>query len=158
VKLPYREGTWFAVPLRSGGFGTGIIARSTRFGRVVFGYFFGPRLNEPALLADVATLRPERAALVVRFGDLALIEGAWPIIGESPSWRREEWPMPDFVRHEELSGRSWRERYDDKNPNKLLSSEPVVSSDPTLEPNRMCGAGAVAILLSRLIVGASSGG
>ena len=35
MKVNYSEGTWFAVPLCSGGFGVGIAARTTKKGPVI---------------------------------------------------------------------------------------------------------------------------
>ena len=39
-KASYREGDWFAVPLRDGGYAAGLIARANPKG-VLLGYFFG---------------------------------------------------------------------------------------------------------------------
>ncbi len=42
--LPYQEGDWFAVPLRSGGYGVGLVARAPGNG-IVLGCFFGTRYD-----------------------------------------------------------------------------------------------------------------
>ena len=151
LQLPYREGTWFGVPLRSGGFAAGRVARSTKRGKVLLGYFFGPRRAAVPLLREVATARPAEAALVAMFGDLGLIEGTWPILGEGESWAREQWPMPDFVRVEPITGRMWRVRYDDKDPNKVIGEERLDAVDPSLATDTMSGAGAIEIKLDRLL-------
>jgi hypothetical protein len=93
VNLPYSEGSAFVVPLRSGGYARGVVARAAPKGKVLFGYFFGPILASQ----DEATLdglRPTDAILRVRFGDLGLVQGDWPTLGFIPGWRRSEWPMP----------------------------------------------------------------
>lgn len=55
-KLPYSEGDVFAVALRDGGYGTGVVARMDGKGSVL-GYFFGRRYDKPPELADVRSVR-----------------------------------------------------------------------------------------------------
>jgi hypothetical protein len=74
AKVQYREGDWFAVPLRGGGFGLGLIARANP-GGVLLGYFFGPLRSEVPKLEDVASLRPGDAVLVRKFGHLGIVGG-----------------------------------------------------------------------------------
>jgi hypothetical protein len=150
VKLPYHEGTWFAVPLEGGGFGIGVVARATSKGKVILCYFFGPRSNGVPALEEVERLRPRDAIQVVQIGDLALIRGKWPIIGEGASWKRSEWPMPPFVRRCELSRRAWRVQYSDVDPNKIDYEEPE-PSDSALERDALLGYRAVEQLLTRLL-------
>jgi hypothetical protein len=40
--IKYREGDWFAVPLRNGGFAVGLVARANPKAALL-GYFFGPK-------------------------------------------------------------------------------------------------------------------
>lgn len=112
MKLPYQEGDWFAVPLHSGGYGVGLIARCDREGGVL-GYFFGPKRTKAPTLPEVMDLQPKESVRVLNFGDLGLIDGDWPIIGRTPSWDREQWPVPAFARRDPLSGRSWKVIYND---------------------------------------------
>jgi len=88
MKLPYREGTWFAVPLQEGGFAAGLVARTTSRGRVILCYFFGPRQESVPILAEVEGLQPSGAIRALRVGDLGLIQGDWPIVGQSAAWYR----------------------------------------------------------------------
>jgi len=147
MSLPYREGTWFAVPLRRGGFAVGVVARTSREGKVLLGYFFGPRRRSVPSLADVQSSRPQDATLVVRFGDLSLIQGEWPIVGDT-RLDRSSWTVPDFARTDPLSGRSWRVRYDDRDPNVVVSEDPIVT-EPALPRDGLYGAGAVEAALDR---------
>jgi hypothetical protein len=71
-KLPYREGTWFAIPLETGGFGVGVVARATKRGKVILAYFFGPHRSEVPSLDEVERLSPEDAVAVAHVGDLGL--------------------------------------------------------------------------------------
>jgi len=81
MELPYREGSWFAVPLRQGGFGLGLVARATEEGKVIVCYFFGPRRETVPVLADARHAKASDAVRVARVGDLFLLRGQWPIIG-----------------------------------------------------------------------------
>ena len=112
--LPYREGTWFAVPLSDGEYALGIVARIGQRG-VTLGYFFGPRRRVLPTLEEIEGLSPGDAAFVGIFGDLGLIKGRWPIIGRDAAWNPRRWAMPAFGRIEEATGRAFRVEYDDVN-------------------------------------------
>lgn len=126
MRSSYREGDWFAVPLDEGGFAVGLVARANP-GGVLLGYFFGPRRKEVPSLEELADLEPSQAGLVAMFGHLGLKGGTWPIIGRSASWRRSDWPMPVFVRYEELTGRLFRVVYKDDDPNEVIGEEQIES-------------------------------
>jgi hypothetical protein len=148
MKLPYREGTWFAVPLRDGGFAVGVVARATPKGKIILCYFFGPRRSKPASISDVRNFAPHDAILVHRVGDLGLINGEWPILGELPSWDRNLWSMPQFVRKDELCNRAWRVYYSDNDPAQLVKEEPE-PLDSKLERHGLLGYGAAEILVTK---------
>jgi hypothetical protein len=63
---------------------------------VVFGYFFGPVVDNPSECVAADFLTAGDAVLVGRFGDLGLMRAEWPIIGRVTNWSREMWPMPPF--------------------------------------------------------------
>jgi len=111
-KLPYAEGTWFAVPLPTGGFGVGRVARCNGRGEV-FGYFFGPRWSTIPKLEKTSELKPEDAILRRMFGDLGLVRGSWAILGTPKDWRREDWPMPPLLYIDDISGKAWLRYYDE---------------------------------------------
>ncbi|HVZ87865.1 MAG TPA: immunity 26/phosphotriesterase HocA family protein [Polyangia bacterium] len=142
-KINYREGDWFSVPLREGGFAVGVVARANPDG-VLVGYFFGPRHDAAPTLDDVRDLKPQDAVMVGKFGHLGLTQRKWPVLGRVDGWNRADWPMPVFVRYEELSGRSFRAFYDDDDPNKLLREEQVSPGAAEQGPkDTMMGAGFV---------------
>jgi hypothetical protein len=151
VKLPYREGTWFAVPLREGGFAVGVVARATTKGKVILCYFFGPHRTAVPSLSDLERLKPSDAIRVLRVGDLSLICGEWPIIGQTTSWKRSDWPMPPFIRRSELSGRAWRVQYSDADPNAMDREEPE-SYNTKLEEDSVFGSGAVELVLTKVLM------
>jgi len=110
-KLPYDEGDCFGVPLPNGNFAVGIVVRHNRRGRV-FGHFFGPPMQAPAI---DAAWRPEHAVLTGRFGDLGLIEHKWPVLGKFPGWDRNAWPFPRCFWLEPFPGRDiYFREYDER--------------------------------------------
>jgi hypothetical protein len=111
-KLPYREGTWFAVPLETGGYGVGIVARMDGKGGI-FAYFFGPKLAAVPALAAVRPKRKSEAVWLCQLGDLGFLEGNWAVIGKCGDWRREEWPLPPFIHVDVVSGETRMRRYTD---------------------------------------------
>ena len=90
-RLPYTEGDRFAVPLEDGGYAIGLIAvlSSDRVGGL--GYFFPPRFHTVPQSDACGRLRPDEAVLICQFGDLGIIQGAWPLIGKVRPWNRQEW-------------------------------------------------------------------
>jgi hypothetical protein len=134
MKLPYSEGSVFLVPLRRGGYARGVVARAGPKGKALLGYFFGPRIESIGSVA--LDLNPADSALRIRFGDLGLINGAWP--------------MPEFVRKDPLSGKAWLVRRSDTNPGQIDSERPT-DFDSHLQQDSLSGYGAVEIKLTKLI-------
>lgn len=150
MKLPYSEGSVFLVPLRAGGYARGVVARSAPKGRVLLGYFFGPRLesNSTVTLND---LDPSKAVLRIRFGDLGLINKEWPIVGSVPDWNRSEWPMPSFVWRDPLGKmKAHLVHYSDDDPTQKTEGNPV-EDDSGLMTDSLSGYGAVEIKLNKLL-------
>lgn len=141
-KLPYREGTWFGVPLDSGGYAIGVVARSNRTGKVILCYFFGPRRSTLPKASELEHLQSKDAIKVLRVGDLGLINKSWPIIGVTFNWNRTEWPMPIFLRRELLTSRAWRVHYSDDDPLEVIKEERETSGSLTLNPDSVSGYGA----------------
>lgn len=149
INLPYEEGTIFSVPLRTGGYARGVVARANNEGKVLLGYFFGPQFTS-ANNMPIEDINPANSILCVRFGDLGLINGKWKILGKIPNWNRTQWPMPNFIRHDPLSNRSWLVQYSDNDPN-FVEKESPVSNDCSLPHDLLSGYGAVEIKLTKLL-------
>ena len=150
MKLPYGEGSVFLIPLRSGGYGRGVVARATPKGKGLLGYFFGPRVAS-AENASFDDLDPRSAVLRVIFGDLGLINGEWSIRGTVPNWDRSQWPMPDFVRRDPLGRRKpMLVRYSDADPMRVEAEFPI-DDDSGLATDSAYGYGAVEIELTKLL-------
>jgi hypothetical protein len=153
MKLNYTEGTWFAVPLKTDGYGIGVVARATKKGCVILVYLFGPKRDAVPSLSEVAGLAPSAAVKVLRIGDLHLIDGKWPILGRSPAWQRESWPMPLFTRKPPFLKHEYIVRYSDVDPSCEISETKVPLSTAMFDEDMMCGADSVEFKLSRLLGG-----
>lgn len=152
----YREGDWFLVPLPSGGFGVGMIARKAR-SAVLLGYFFGPRLPDVEAEVPIGSLRPQDALLTTLFGDYRLFHGDWTIRGRVPKWDRAMWPMPVFGRIDSDDVTAWRCIYDDRNPSKLVRELRTSRDDAAgLPEDTMMGADNVAFRLDRALGGSGT--
>jgi hypothetical protein len=116
----------------------------------VFGYFFGPECERVPDSRAVMLHRPQGAVWRGMLGALGLINGAWPVIGQSVTWSREDWPLPEFVRVDALAGRAWKVTYSD-DLNRVSETE----CDPCLAQSHpddgVYGYGAVEIVLTRLL-------
>jgi hypothetical protein len=151
LTLPYKEGTWFAVPLQSGEYAVGRVARHAPKGLIVLAYLFGPKRQIIPTLADVAGLRPEQALRIWRVGDLALVEGNWPILGDSATWDRDDWPVPNFIRKPDFSRVAWRVVYSDDNPNEVVGEERIPADTTGLDRDSLHGAKATEIALKKIL-------
>lgn len=152
MKLPYKEGTWFAIPLRQGGYIPGIVARHVPDeGKIMLAYLFGPKREVIPTLDELGGLAPDSAIKVARVGDLGIIEGTWPIIGDTPNWEREKWPIPPFVRKDDLGKTACRVVYADDDPNQVISEERIPYESSGYERDSLLGAGAAEVAVSRLV-------
>ncbi len=153
----FGPGDVFAVPLRSGGYGLGVIARETT-GRTLFGYFFGPVHEDVPGAELLPRLVAADAVLVGRFGHLGLSRGPtasngdWITIGRIPDWDPANWPLPAFVRAEPIRGGAFLVTYDESD---LLRERDVRYFPPGVvldgPEDGLMGAGFVEIRLTRLL-------
>lgn len=151
MKPSYSDSSVFLVPLKDGGFARGVVARTAPGGKLLLGYFFGPRLASQTE-ADLSGLEPKDAVLSLRFGDLGLLKGLWPVVGKLPGWNPAKWPMPNAVRRDPLGKtKPILIRYDDNDPSKILSEE-VLESDNDLPSDGLAGYGFVEAKLSKILV------
>lgn len=147
----YGEGTWFCVTLPKGGYAIGLIARGSERTSSIFGYFFGPRRAAIPELATLPAYTPEDAVMRRLFGDLHLHDGKWPILGSVPNWNRLSWPIPPLVQKDYLTGRVYEVIHDDSDDPGEELSRTLTSLDNPGPANGMLGAGAVELLLDRLL-------
>jgi len=148
-KRPYKEGTIFAVPLPNGGYARGVIARTSKKGGLLFGYFFGPRI-EQLNQVDLSNLSARHAIYSKLFGDLGLIKEDWPLVGSVSAWDRSHWPLPDFVRQDDLGKKAWLVRYSDDDLNQIEAEYPI-EYPSQLPRNGLAGYGFVESKLDMMI-------
>ena len=146
------EGDWYAVPLRDGGYGVGVVARKGK-GGLLFGYFFGPRRPQPPVLEDVRQLRAQDALFCEMFGDLGIQNGQWTFVGRLETWNRDDWPLPQFGRiADEGRGIAWIVTYDEDDlSRKGMDRRCTLEEARRLPPNVESGYGAVEIFLTEKI-------
>lgn len=150
--LPYREGSWFAVPLPGGGYAAGVVARRAPAGRIMLAYMFGPKRDRLPVLEELEDLRPEQAVRRLRTGDMAILNERWPLLGDSRHWEREAWPMPAFIRRNASLQRAWRASYADADPAKLDREESIPFDTPGMESDSLYGYGATELLMNKVLV------
>lgn len=147
MKHKYSEGTWFAVPLRNGGFATGIVTRKSPKGGIIVAHYFGPRMDAPSTMEEVGSFSATHALITLRSGDISIKNGLWPIIGHAPNFSRQEWPTPLFIRKQDIGGKAYAMAYDDQDVSVLLDEEPI-AYDANLPPGGLHGDGAVELILT----------
>lgn len=150
-KINYAEGDCFSVPLREGGFALGVVARMDAQG-VVFGYFFGPKVDNVELLYPTS-IEIDSHILKGQFGDLGLLNGDWKVIGEIPGWSRDSWIMPPCLRWEAGETKGILCTYDE-NTLEAIAEEEVLVSDIAVNDypvDRLMGYGSVEIKLTKLL-------
>lgn len=147
----YPESTIFAVPLGDGTYALGLVARRAPRGRILFGYFFGPKLKDIPKLSELPRLSTDMAIDKCQFGDLGLFDGSWPVIGQLRPWNREDWPLPLFYRDEYKylpppdpdAKRIFLIKYSDDDPAKLLWERRVPEIPPDALSDGLSGSGFV---------------
>lgn len=150
-KYHYDVGTIFSVPLRDGGYAIGVVARCDHKG-LVFGYFFGPRLETIPESVAWRDLKAEKAVLIGQFGDIGLKNGEWKLVGAIEQWNPDVWPMPGFCSAGEDENVVTISYYDDTTFEiKSVITEPRSAETAKLPVDRVMGYGAVEIRLTRLL-------
>ncbi len=125
-KRGYEEGSLFVIPMQKEGFVLGLVARTPpRGGGIVLAYFFGQQYSSLPNVDSAKDLSSSDAVRVLLVGDLALIRGEWKVIGKLIDWKRSQWPIPLFVRRDNLTHKAWLVEYSDTNPNEVLTEKQV---------------------------------
>lgn len=153
-KYDYEEGSVFFVPLRTGGFARGVVARCDGRG-LVFGYFFGPRFASIPNDVEANQLKAGDAILIGKFGDIGLRKGEWPVVAKISTWQRESWPMPLFSSRAERDDYVALAEYDeDTFELKRVTTRPRSEvADEDFLVDRVMGYGSVEKKLTELLQG-----
>jgi hypothetical protein len=88
--IRYKEGQWFAAPLRTSRFALGIVVRGSYRNGICLEYFFGPVYSEVPDMGITLVKKPNDAILITRFGDRGITTGEWPLIESLRLFSREE--------------------------------------------------------------------
>ena len=148
AKLLYKMGDIFALPLRNGrGFCLGVIAGMPKSGKVLLGYFYDKIYTKAPSKDEVPDLKPEDAIRIWQFGDLSLYNHEWPIVGHINDFKPQEWPSPKFFRESMLQ----LVTYSNDDPRKEIKVERYIPSSKNYESDSLWGAGAVEIMMTKII-------
>lgn len=95
MKAP-RPGNWIAVPLPSGGYVLGLIARRKhgRMTQSMFCYFFGPRRLRLEDVRGSPELKPTDRIAFAYTSDRGIKVGRWTVVGALENFDMAKWPMP----------------------------------------------------------------
>jgi len=155
-RVKYDEGQWFAVPLRYGGYATGIIVRGSYKTKGGLGYFFGPKFDEIPDDEKTWEKHPQEAVLVTQFGDLGIINGRWPLILSTRPFSKNAWPIPLFGAPFRLTPeKAYIREYQQDNSGRLqIVHETIVDAEEVIgmPSDTLMGGGAVEIQLSELLL------
>lgn len=143
------EGDVFAVPLRNGGYARAVVTRTSKMGRILIGYFFGPELADFHGKHD--SLEPRDSMAIMRFGGLGIIAGDWPRIGNISEWNRDAWCSPRFLREDPISNRAWLVTYADDDPSVEFTAEPCRPGLTGYERAGLAGSGVVELKLTEML-------
>ena len=131
-KLPYHEGSVFAIPLNDGGYGIGVVARAASNG-VILSYLFSDRYTTIPAQNELPKLDPQKALLKIRMGDLYLLNGSWTVLGDLEDWKKEMWPVPVYIQRNATVGKVWTETFWDKDVSRIGSTDTVPESFDSTE-------------------------
>ena len=154
MRQSYQEGSFFAVPLLSGGYGAGLVARLSPGSKIMLAYLFGPKHDGLPDLARLKTLTAQDAIKVLRVGDMALVSGHWRVLGELDAFDAAQWPMPQFLRRADALKRAWRVTYASNDPARSEREESVPYETVGFEADSLYGYGSAELLLTKLLAGA----
>jgi hypothetical protein len=109
-------------------------------------------VSTPIDLSALSTLKPGSAVLVGMFGFMGVKSGTWKLLGRHVHWSPQDWPVPVFVRTEELTNRTFLTSYDDPDISRVIREELAPKGEQVDGPeDGSMGAGFVELRLTRLL-------
>jgi hypothetical protein len=97
-KIEYHEGDCFGIPISSRGYALGIVARCSEESNICLGYFYNVNLPDKPLPGKIEDIIKQKEAFIAWFGDIAILNGKWPLIKIDRSFNKKLWPVPAFRR------------------------------------------------------------
>jgi len=153
--IQYREGQWFVIPLRAGGYALGTIVRGCNKTKGGLGYFFGPKYREIPDDKVIWEKSPADAILITWFSDLGIINGSWPLLRSTRPFSIDDWPIPKFGHKDPLvPGKGYIREYTmDAYGSWMLKKESIVAVEEIIDfpEDVFMGGGAVEIKLTKLL-------
>lgn len=142
---PWPAGTLFVLPLPKGGYLLGLVARIEpslrKKSRLMFCYFFGPRVSDARDIHRPIAKSPSERVYWGIVDDFALRTGRWIVVEHLHGFDSNVWPMPPFRRPQIFGGGpGWARKYflttydEVKLSAKGLGVGPVLIDDKSLYP------------------------
>lgn len=110
-KIKINEGVGFAVPLRQGGYGIGLLARQNK--GIALGYFFNKVFTSIPEDLDTSDLNYWKIVLIGQFSCMGIQKELWPILKTNFQFKREEWPIPVLKMQDPITEQYFSVLYDE---------------------------------------------
>ena len=110
--------------MQDGGYCIGVVARASGQGNLL-GYFYDTRYATVPTQKEWPQFDPQKAFLKLRLSDEGLLRGVWPVLGVVEGWKKEEWPVPYYIRRNTFKGESFTETFFDKDLGRIGAGECV---------------------------------
>ena len=108
-KIKYSEGDLFILETENHTKFLGLLARRKGRTKSVIGYFW--KLNFE--VNDSLILNKKSVVTITRFSSLGFEIGTWQLLGKYKNWKREEWGIPLFCRHDDIHNKYFAVAYND---------------------------------------------
>ncbi|HEY5463067.1 MAG TPA: Imm26 family immunity protein [Hanamia sp.] len=110
-KLKIKEGDIFAVPLRLGGYGIGLIARHNK--GITLGYFFSKVFTSIPEDLNMSGINHWKITLIGKFSPLGIEKDEWPLLKTNFQFKCEDWPIPVLKMQDPITGQYFSVLYDE---------------------------------------------
>jgi hypothetical protein len=97
-KVSYGEGDLFEIVLENHKKFLGLIIRRKGTTKLFLGYFW----VQPAGQQDGSVPDKSKALTAAFSSGLGFEMGTWALLGPAKDWRREDWPIPEFKRYDDI--------------------------------------------------------
>ncbi|MEM7375641.1 MAG: Imm26 family immunity protein [Bacteroidota bacterium] len=128
----FTTGTWFAIPLKSGGYAIGIITGGQS--NIRLGYFFLDRFDDLPKSSDLKDLSASKSSLIAWFSAKGFKQGRWIVLESNRAFKRAEWPVPRFARVDVVDPtKGFIIEYDPNEPNHTQPLREILCSSQETE-------------------------
>ena len=106
-----KEGDVFAVPLRHGDFGIGLLTHKHK--SITLGYFFNLVYDTIPSNVEASMFDRSNVVLIGKFSSLGIESGEWQLLKTSYQFKKEDWNIPTFKMQNPLTEKYFAVVYDE---------------------------------------------